>query len=203
MGGLYGYYRSNLGTKFGVDFWEENLRKNASMLRNYNYCHMCVFCRCLRHCGIDGRIRSEQNSAERPFQIEIKRTSQTHPDLEMESRSHLPPASPVQTVFPPVLPGVFRLRPLVPAAERHRNEEEDKQHTLLFELCGDPDNHEQRPEEPFLPEVGEAIGCVERQALHLGQTVAVQLRRAAGKDVAGTGGQTRRTQTGRLQDKAG
>ena len=33
MGALYGYYRSNQGTKFGIDFWEENLEKNLADLR--------------------------------------------------------------------------------------------------------------------------------------------------------------------------
>jgi hypothetical protein len=32
MGGVYGYYRSNQGTKFGVDFWEDHLQKNSTNL---------------------------------------------------------------------------------------------------------------------------------------------------------------------------
>lgn len=32
MGGVYGYYRSNQGTKFGVDFWEEHLQKVSAHL---------------------------------------------------------------------------------------------------------------------------------------------------------------------------
>lgn len=32
MGGLYGYYRSNQGTKYGVDFWEEHVQKNSAGL---------------------------------------------------------------------------------------------------------------------------------------------------------------------------
>ena len=30
MGGLFGYYRSNQGTQYGVDFWEENMLKNVN-----------------------------------------------------------------------------------------------------------------------------------------------------------------------------
>lgn len=37
MGGVYGYYRSNQGTKFGVEFWEEHLEKNMEDLRNPFY----------------------------------------------------------------------------------------------------------------------------------------------------------------------
>lgn len=33
MGAVYGYYRSNQGTQYGVDFWEDNLTKNAEGLR--------------------------------------------------------------------------------------------------------------------------------------------------------------------------
>lgn len=32
MGGVYGYYRSNQGTKFGVDFWEDHLQKVSAHL---------------------------------------------------------------------------------------------------------------------------------------------------------------------------
>ena len=32
MGGVYGHYRSNQGTKFGVDFWEEQIQKNSANL---------------------------------------------------------------------------------------------------------------------------------------------------------------------------
>ncbi len=33
MGAVYAYYRSNQGTKFGVDFWEDHLEKNSAGLR--------------------------------------------------------------------------------------------------------------------------------------------------------------------------
>lgn len=32
MGGLYGYYRSNQGTQYGVDFWENHLQKLSADL---------------------------------------------------------------------------------------------------------------------------------------------------------------------------
>ena len=32
MGGVYGYYRLNQGTRNGVDFWEDHLEKNSSNL---------------------------------------------------------------------------------------------------------------------------------------------------------------------------
>lgn len=32
MGGVYGYYRSNQGTKYGVDFWEDHLQRNSEGL---------------------------------------------------------------------------------------------------------------------------------------------------------------------------
>lgn len=32
MGGMYGHYRSNQGTKYGVDYWEDQLEKNAEGL---------------------------------------------------------------------------------------------------------------------------------------------------------------------------
>lgn len=35
MGAVYGYYRSNLGSKDGLDFWEEELYKLREGLRNF------------------------------------------------------------------------------------------------------------------------------------------------------------------------
>lgn len=32
MGGVYGYYRSNQGTRYGLDFWENHLLKNSATL---------------------------------------------------------------------------------------------------------------------------------------------------------------------------
>jgi hypothetical protein len=32
MGGLYGYYRSNQGTKYGLDIWEELVQSNSAGL---------------------------------------------------------------------------------------------------------------------------------------------------------------------------
>lgn len=32
MGGVYGYYRSNQGTRYGLDYWEEHLQKNSQYL---------------------------------------------------------------------------------------------------------------------------------------------------------------------------
>jgi hypothetical protein len=32
MGGVYGYYRLNLGTKYGMDLWEDHLQKNSQGL---------------------------------------------------------------------------------------------------------------------------------------------------------------------------
>ena len=33
MGALYGYYRSNQGTMYGLEFWEENMTNNLEDLR--------------------------------------------------------------------------------------------------------------------------------------------------------------------------
>ena len=36
MGAVYGYYRSNQGTKAGLEFWEEHLDKLKDGLRKLN-----------------------------------------------------------------------------------------------------------------------------------------------------------------------
>lgn len=41
MGGVYGYYRSNQGTKFGLDFWEDHLQKNAQYLHIVDIAELC------------------------------------------------------------------------------------------------------------------------------------------------------------------
>lgn len=41
MGGLYGYYRSNQGTQFGVDYWEEHLQKNSQGLHVQDITELC------------------------------------------------------------------------------------------------------------------------------------------------------------------
>ena len=35
MGALYGYYRSGLGSKKGLEFWEEKMRENYTALRKF------------------------------------------------------------------------------------------------------------------------------------------------------------------------
>ena len=41
MGGVYGYYRSNQGTRYGVDYWEEHLLKNSQTLHAQDIVELC------------------------------------------------------------------------------------------------------------------------------------------------------------------
>ena len=61
MGGLFGCYRSNQVSKFGIDFWENNLRNNTGDLRKDDYCSNKYF-RHPRHNGVDRSFPSEPHS---------------------------------------------------------------------------------------------------------------------------------------------
>ena len=60
QGGVYGYYRSNQGTKFGLDFWEEQLAKNIDNIRK----SLLVSNEMIRHSrnrGVNWWLRFEQD----------------------------------------------------------------------------------------------------------------------------------------------
>jgi hypothetical protein len=41
MGAVYGYYRSNQGSRFGLDYWEEHLQKNSPYLHVTDIAELC------------------------------------------------------------------------------------------------------------------------------------------------------------------
>lgn len=56
MGAVYGYYKSNQGSQFGLEFWENNLTNNLEDLRKIIIKNLKIINRCVGCCRADRRV---------------------------------------------------------------------------------------------------------------------------------------------------